>query len=253
MKQFLRRNPLVLPVTVLVLATIAGGLLLAARVAISRRLHHFYLPWNLFLAWLPVGLAFAVRFVADRKIGPRWSAWLLGTAWLLFLPNAPYLLTDLVHLPDRQSRQYFPDMMLILHFALVGVALGGVSLHIVHDVVERRCGWIRGWAFTAAVAALTGLGIYIGRIMRWNSWDVVAHPWSLAVDLAGWTLRLHDRPSELILPALFGSTTMLAYLLFASFLRPSIRASDASNSVPTRPSADAITSAGAGIAAAPRL
>ncbi len=216
---------------VLVLATIAGGVLLAARVAISRRLQHFYLPWNLFLAWLPVGLAFAVRFVVDRKLGPRWSAWLLGIAWLLFLPNAPYLLTDLVHLPDRQSRHYFPDMMLILHFALVGVALGVVSLHVMHDVVERRCGWIRGWVFTAAVAALTGLGIYIGRILRWNSWDVVTNPWALAVDLAGWALRLFDRPSEIVLPALFGSTTMLAYMLFSSFLRPSLQVPNGTDAV----------------------
>ena len=98
MRQFLRRHPLVLPVAVLILATIAGGCLLAAQIVISRRLHHLYLPWNLFLAWLPVGLAFGVRLAADRKMGPRWFAWVLGIAWLLFLPNAPYLLTDLVHL-----------------------------------------------------------------------------------------------------------------------------------------------------------
>ncbi len=223
MKEYLRRNPLILPLAVLLLATLAGLCLLTARILISRRLHHLYLPWNLFLAWLPVILAFGVRWVVDQKVGPRWLSWALGITWLLFLPNAPYLLTDLVHLPDREQRSYFPDMMLILHFALIGVALGVLSLHVMHAVVEQRRGWTRGWVFAAAVAGLTGLGIYIGRILRWNSWDVITHPWSLAVDLTGWALRLVDRPSELILPALFGSTTMLAYLLFSSFLRPSMQ------------------------------
>lgn len=221
LRSFLRRHPLVMPVLMLALATLAGGLLLAARIVISHRLRHLYLPWNLFLAWLPVPAAFAARFFANRNLGPRWLPWLFGAVWLAFLPNAPYLLTDLVHLPDPTERHYFADMMLILHFALVGVALGVVSLHVMHDLVERRCGWWRGWTFVSTVAGLTGLGIYFGRFLRWNSWELVTHPLGLTIEFLEWSAHVADRPSELILPALFGSTTLLAYVLFSSFLRPS--------------------------------
>jgi len=228
MKEFLRRHPLVLPVLMLLLASMFGVVLLAARIALSRRLHHLYLPWNLFLAWVPLGLALVVRHLEarrrrDRLVSPRSQGptILLAVGWLLFLPNAPYILTDLVHLPDPEYRHYFADMMLILHFALVGLIVGVLSLHVMHTVVENRHGWIWGWVFTIGVAGLTGLGVYIGRVLRWNSWDALVRPWALTVNLGRWGLGLLDRPSELVLPALFGSTLLLAYVLFASLLRPS--------------------------------
>ena len=232
MKDFLRRHPLVLPILMLLLASLLGGVLLAARIALSRRWDHLYLPWNLFLAWVPLVLAMVVRQLearaarADappptRRRSARWAAG-LAVPWLLFLPNAPYLLTDLVHLPDPDRRTYFADMMLILHFALVGLMAGFLSLHLLHGVVERRWGWLKGWAFVGVVSALTGVGVYLGRVLRKNSWDVLLHPWDLALDVMWWGLRVVERPSELVLPALFGSTMLLAYTLFSSLLRPSL-------------------------------
>jgi uncharacterized membrane protein len=225
MNPFFRRHPLVLPIAMLICASVAGLFLLGARGAFSRHLRHFYLPWNLFLAWLPLLLALGVRSLgAPATLGPRrrFFFFFFAAAWLLFLPNAPYLLTDLVHLPARQDRRYFADLMLILHFALTGLMLGVLSMHVMHTLVERRLGWLKGWCFVGVVAGLTGLGIYIGRFLRWNSWDVLCNPWDLTVDLLAWAMQLPNRPSELIFPALFASVTALAYALFASLLRPAL-------------------------------
>lgn len=225
MHSFLRRHPLVLPIVALMLSSLIGIFLLAARIAIARHLRHLYLPWNLLLAWIPLILALIVRHLDDRALAlprrrPSWPILVAAIAWLLFLPNAPYILTDLVHLPDKVHRHYFADMMLILHFALTGLMLGFVSLRIMHGVAARRFGWIRGWCLAGLVTGLTGLGVYIGRFLRWNSWDVVVRPLDLLTDLVRWVLTLIDRPSELILPALFGSITFVAYVLFSSLLGP---------------------------------
>ena len=226
MNSFLRRHPLVLPIFMLMIASISGVILLAARVAISRHLRHLYLPWNLFLAWIPLGLALAVRFLANRPTSRRWLLVLTVAAWLLFFPNAPYMLTDLVHLPQKAYRHYWADMMLILHFALTGLMLGFLSLHVMHSVVTRRFGWLKGWCFVASAAALGGAGIYTGRFLRRNSWDVVFDPGGLVLDLCSWMGEIFQHSSAWILPLLFSSTTLLAYLLFSSLLRPSLAGSE---------------------------
>jgi uncharacterized membrane protein len=222
MNAFLRRYPLVLPIVMLTLASIFGVILLAARVAISRHLRHLYLPWNLFLAWIPLGLALACRFLNGRPLRHRWPLVLTAAAWLIFFPNAPYILTDLVHLPEKAYRHYWADLMLILHFALTGLLLGFLSLHVMHSMVARAFGWLKGWCFVLGVTALSGLGVYFGRFQRWNSWDVLLDPDGLAVGTVSWMRRSIHQPSEWILPLLFGSITFLAYLLFSSLFRPSL-------------------------------
>ena len=222
MNSFLRRYPLVLPILMLMVASIAGIVLLAARVAISRHLRHLYLPWNLFLAWIPLFLALTVRFLSCRVSDRRWPLVLAAAAWMLFFPNAPYILTDLVHLPEKAYRHYWADMMLIFHFALTGLMLGFLSLHVMHTVVTRRFGWWKGWSFVLGATALSGLGIYLGRFLRLNSWDVLVDPVGLASGLVWWVREVFQHPSAWILPLLFASITFLAYLLFTSLFRPAV-------------------------------
>lgn len=91
--------------------------------------------------------------------------------WLLFFPNAPYILTDLLHL--RHPRADIPiwfDVLLINWFAWTGVLLGVFSLFIMHGIVMKTFGRIIGWFFVFCV------GIYIGRFLRWNSWDMLLNP-----------------------------------------------------------------------------
>ena len=72
----------------------------------------FFLPWNLFLAWIPFVLALALAVVHVRR-GPRPLLWSLGAGWLLFLPNAPYILTDFIHLGRLRGAPLWFDAALI--------------------------------------------------------------------------------------------------------------------------------------------
>jgi len=137
-----------------------------------------FLVWNLFLAWIPLLMAYMASTFAGKK--RRFILLAVVPAailWLLFFPNAPYILTDLIHL--RHPRENIPvwfDNLLINWFAWTGVVLGVLSLYLMHNLVRKALGRILGWVFVLSVSALCGVGIYIGRFLRWNSWDLIFHP-----------------------------------------------------------------------------
>lgn len=137
-----------------------------------------FLVWNLFLAWVPFVLALAVAAVHVRG-GSRVLLWLLGVGWLLFLPNAPYILTDFIHLGRAGGAPLWFDAGLIGTFAGVGLALGLASLLVVHRVAEARSGALVGWAVAVGSLLLSAAGIYLGRFPRFNSWDVLTDPHGL--------------------------------------------------------------------------
>jgi uncharacterized membrane protein len=158
------------------------GALLAASawcfVLLVVRKHEFgaaeytWLLWNLFLAWIPFALAIGVVAGYRHHVG-RLALLALGGAWLLFLPNAPYVLTDFVHLGDRHR---LFDTVVIGSFALTSLALGFASLLLVQLVVTRAAGAAVGWAVALTSLLLSGLGVYLGRVQRLNSWDLVQRP-----------------------------------------------------------------------------
>jgi len=171
--------------TVLILgvASLIAVFLLTLRTIIQWRIQHLYLPWNLLLAWLPLLLAVWSLRLGHRWGWRRWQPWAVATVWLLFLPNAPYILTDLVHLGKKTDHRFWVDLILILLFAWPAFLVGCISLRLMHREVARAANeWI-GWLFALAACGLAGVGVYIGRFERWNSWDVLTNPMGLAGDL----------------------------------------------------------------------
>ncbi len=160
---------------VLVVLTLAAAGLLAVRIDWVREPAFVFLTWNLFLAWIPFVLSLCVAAVHGRG-GPRPLLWVLAAAWLLFLPNAPYILTDFIHLKGVGGAPLWFDTALIGTFAAAGLALGLASLLVVHHVVEARAGRVVGWAVAVSSLVLSAIGIYLGRFPRFNSWDVVTNP-----------------------------------------------------------------------------
>jgi uncharacterized membrane protein len=139
-----------------------------------------FLVWNLFLAWIPMLCALGFSLASRRR-----SLLIVGAVWLAFLPNAPYLVTDLVHLSN--GRQDLWRHILQFGFAAwTGMLLGVVSLRIVHVHVERRFGRLAGWALVAASTALCAVGVVIGRFQRWNSWDILTSPGAVAASTLDW-------------------------------------------------------------------
>ena len=147
-----------------------------------------FLTWNLFLAWVPLALN-AVRALASLGLSTlsvrREARWVvlgpLDLAWLLFLPNAPYLVTDLVHLTERAPMPYSLDLLLFCAFAGTGCWLGVASL----DSVLSRLRSARVKAWVSVLSCLScGYGVYLGRFVRLNSWDIVDLPQTLVTPLA---------------------------------------------------------------------
>jgi uncharacterized membrane protein len=198
-------------------STIAMGLV-GARMALTHSLKHGYLAWNLFLAWVPLFFCFAaVRML--RVHGERhWKFWVLAAAWLLFLPNAPYIFTDLTHLGPRNRGHFWVDLVLIVMTAWTASLLGFLSLYVMQTLVSRRYGWVTGWAFAIVVSGLVGLGIYIGRFLRWNTWDVLVNPFGIASDILLWAMRSVADKKLVIYPAMFALLFFAAHVTLAGLL-----------------------------------
>ena len=160
----------------LVLLTVAAGGALLARSLLIGHVGYRFLAWNLFLAWIPYVLGLGIHRLASRTEHGTGILVLPTALWLLFFPNAPYIVTDFVHLRGSAPGFLLLDAWVIAAFAALGVALGLLSLHRVHVVVARRLGERLGWAFVGATLLLTGAGVWMGRVLRWNSWDVFTDP-----------------------------------------------------------------------------
>jgi len=212
---------LILPIATLLMASLGSCVLLFACDWISGSWRQLYLPWNLFLAWMPLLFAWCATRAETSATAPseRWRFRFHALAWLLFFPNAPYILTDLWHLPPNGQPRFWVDLVLILLFAWIGLVLGFLSLYMMQRLVARRFGWMRGWLFTFGIATLSGCGLCIGRFLRWNSWDVLMNPGELLVDLWMCALRLTDAPRLLALPVLFTILTFVTYVILYGLTR----------------------------------
>lgn len=144
---------------------------------------HRFLLWNLFLAWIPLPLA-AGAYVAQRLgLGLPALVPLLG-AWLLFLPNAPYIVTDLIHFGELNGG--IPaelDLATLIAAAAAGLLVGFASLYIAQRVIGRRYGPAASRLTVIAALVLASIGVYLGRVLRWNSWDALAHPEGVVSDV----------------------------------------------------------------------
>jgi uncharacterized membrane protein len=129
-----------------------------------------FLAWNLLLAWIPLLLAAAA--VAVWRSGRRIAAAVLLALWLVFFPNAPYVITDFVHLDRIGGMPRWFDGTLLGAFAVNALALGFMSLYLIHSLIRSRIGAVWGWASALGAIALSGVGIYLGRVHQLNSWDV---------------------------------------------------------------------------------
>jgi len=161
--------------------------LLLARILYTGSLTYTFLLWNLLLAALPLLFAAVVRLsVAQLFPGSRGVTVLFSLLWLLFFPNAPYLITDLIHLRTSTDGMVLPDAVLLLLAALCGLALGLLSLRWLQTLAAQRWGNAAGRGLALFSLGVSGLGMYVGRTLRWNSWDLLLRPHVLLLELAGY-------------------------------------------------------------------
>ncbi len=185
--------------------------LLAVRLVRSNSASYAFLVWNLFLAAIPFWASLVVEALdAWRRL--RAVQWMSLVVWLLFLPNAPYIITDFVHLRNRPPIPLWYDILLLLSCAGTGLLLGYASVMIVHRIVARHYGVVAGWATTLIALFLSAFGMYLGRFLRWNSWEALTDPLPLFSDIAHRMMNPLQHPKTLAVTGLFGISLCLGYI-----------------------------------------
>jgi uncharacterized membrane protein len=190
--------------------------LVAARVAYSDTTRHTGLIWNLFLAWIPFILAYVAHAFSWRRITLLLILPAVAFIWLIFFPNAPYMLTDLQDL-TRQAGDapLWYDVLIVVWCSWTGMLLGVISLYLMQDIVMRTVSRFAGWAFVFVISAMSSFGIYIGRFVRLNSWDILQNPAETAMDILGVIIDPSRRLAAFTL--LYTFFFLFVYLLLYSF------------------------------------
>lgn len=159
--------------TVLIKFLLFIALLIATRIYFTGSNQYVFLAWNLFLAAVPLLIT---RFFSLRGDKRSWKQWLLLLAWLLFFPNALYIVTDCIHLQTASAVPKWFDALLLFSSALAGLLMGFISLYKVESFLAGLMQATLLRISVGSIIVLGAFGVYLGRFLRWNSWDVLSNP-----------------------------------------------------------------------------
>ncbi len=156
--------------------------MLVIRVFYTGKITFISLEWNLFLAFIPY---FISQWLTGKPsvINNKWMFATVFCTWLVFIPNSFYILTDLFHLQENNNTPLWFDLLLILSFAWNGLVAGILSVRHIEKIVIILWRYKHELLFLYPVMLLNALGIFIGRYLRYNSWDVITNPFHLMMDI----------------------------------------------------------------------
>ena len=215
--------------------------LVAARVAYSETPGHLGLIWNLFLAWIPFMLAYFAHAISWRRIWLYLVIPVVAIFWLIFFPNAPYMLTDLQDLTrTTEEAPLWYDVIIVVWCTWTGMLLGVISLYLMQDIIHRAFSRTAGWIFVFVISALSSFGIYIGRFVRLNSWNILLDPAETAMEILGIVIDPSMRLAAFTI--LYTFFFLFVYLLLYSFSHllqeHNVRGQDSVEQTATNPSSN---------------
>lgn len=200
------------PLEIIILPIAFSTSLLLFRMAYTGSMHFAFLLWNLFLALLPLLIS---NFMTGN-INKGYLLLLLGGLWLLFLPNAPYIITDFFHLKDKSPIPIWYDLFLILGFAWCGLLFWLISMIQVTSLIRKKVKPKYHILILQGLILMSALGVYLGRYGRWNSWDIFFYPFEI-ISSVGYMIV---NPGSF--PGFYGMTLALYFFLalfFSFFLQ----------------------------------
>ena len=197
-------------------ATIVSVLIWRVRTEISGTANYGFLIWNLFLAWIPFLISYFTYAAMLKRRQILVLAPVAAFFWLIFFPNAPYILTDFQHLAGHwRDVPVWYDVMLLIWFSFTGLMLGMTSLFMMQEIIRRQFGGLMGWGFVGFVTVLSSTGVYVGRFLRWNSWDIFRD----FSGMAQYALASAQDPSlrSIGFTSLFGAFFLFLYVTLYTF------------------------------------
>jgi len=207
-----------LMILLLAMASVVAVVLQKAHVIYSHENDFPSLVRNLFLAWIPLFFAVPAYVISWSRKLIYLVAPLFMFVWLIFFPNAPYMLTEFQHLRlNAATAPLWFDVLMLIWFAWIGLLLGIFSLYLMQDIVAKAFHPVIGWVFALAVTIMSSVGIYLGRFLRWNSWDILQDPKPIAQDIWGWFRHPGSNLKAYGFTFLFTLLFLFVYLAFYTF------------------------------------
>jgi uncharacterized membrane protein len=186
-----------------------AGIMIAARVIYSGEYKFLFLVWNLFLAWIPFLVSTQFKKMQQKPLGKQAAIFLL---WFIFFPNALYIVTDLIHLDSKTNIPRWYDVVLLFTSSMLGLLMAFVSLIRLERFLLQKYRHRVVDVLMFFILFFGSFGVYLGRFLRWNSWDIVSNPFNL----------LHAVAVRFIFPLqhlrTWGITVMLTILFYLLYL-----------------------------------
>lgn len=202
-------------ITVILFSNGVSLFLFMLRIVGAGNIDYWFMFWNLLLAWVPVGLSWQLVKYLGQKSWREPVAVGLTLLWLAFLPNSFYMISDLVHLQQTGDIGILFDVVLLVSFIWNGLLAGFISLVTIHRALVRRVPELRAHYLIAAVLLANSFAIYLGRSLRWNSWDVITNPGGLLFDVSERAINPFTYPEAFVTTGTFflllGSTYMVIW------------------------------------------
>ena len=184
-----------------------GQLASVQSIAATRSVTFMFLIWNLFLAWIPYLISINLN-----RFTKKWVTIPMLIVWLVFLPNAPYIITDLLHVGYNPPVPIWYDTMLLFSFAWTGLLLGFLSLLDVQHYMEKNIGKKTADLLIGVVIIICAFGVYLGRYQRWNTWDIITQPYQLFWDIISVLLHPINYMGSLGLAVVMSGVLGIGYL-----------------------------------------
>jgi uncharacterized membrane protein len=201
------------------LSTFLVFLFFFGRIYWSQQVIFQNLIWNLFLAWLPYLFCLGVAAIHQARPSWWWAMIIPAVLWVIFLPNAFYIVTDLVHLKNQETIPIWYDAGFLSITAWTGLFLAVGSLHTMQKIVHSYAGKIAGWGFALIIIGSSGYGVYLGRFLRWNSWDILKEPLEIISDSLSPLTNPLQYKDKIVFIIMYTALYLVTYLAF-SWLRP---------------------------------
>ncbi|SDS03263.1 DUF1361 domain-containing protein [Winogradskyella sediminis] len=166
--------------SLITVALLFSSILLMVRMKLNKSYAFLFLIWNVFLAIIPYAITMYLN-TTSKLSKLKLGFWFM--AWLAFLPNAPYIVTDLIHIRIGNDALLWLDVLVVLSFALSGLLVFYISLLDMQTLVKSIFKTLPIEMMSIAILFLCGFGVYLGRFLRYNSWEIISGPQYLFIDI----------------------------------------------------------------------
>lgn len=202
-------------ITILFLCGSFSLVLLMIRIKITEEFFFLFLVWNLFLATIPFIISLTVA--SNKRLQTnKLFFFVFFIVWLLFLPNSFYVITDLVHLRYSPLNLLWFDSIMLFSFIITSLTAGYYSVFEFRKVFLRYFSTKKTSVLIVVIFFMCGFGIYLGRFLRWNSWDIINNPKTLFTDIVIRVLNPIQYLETWLITLGFGIFITLYYFLFTN-------------------------------------